>query len=109
MAEYINKESAMDAGTLYDWYISSVDETVPPVWTDKHIEELLKDFLIIPKDTPAADVAPVVHGRWVNFYDETYGEHCICSICNNINSIEILYCPDCGAKMDGKDDESKRR
>lgn len=52
---------------------------------------------------PAADVAPVVHGRWNA--DET------CSLCGE-KSTEGLdatkwdywlpsYCPNCGAKMDG--------
>lgn len=36
---------------------SSEDE--PPVWTDAHIDELLNDFIVIPKDTKPADVQPV--------------------------------------------------
>lgn len=47
----------------------------------------------------AADVAPVLHGRWVASHDE----FCQCSLCkypvyaawNTTN-----YCPNCGAKMD---------
>ena len=35
---------------LADWYISSVDDRDTPVWTDEHIEELLNDFYVIPKD-----------------------------------------------------------
>lgn len=49
---------------------------------------------------PAADVAPVVHGSW---------NGCECSVCGDrhgpINE-KLLpyykYCPNCGAKMDGK-------
>lgn len=48
---------------------------------------------------PAADVAPVVHGRWV------FGGDCcvICSECNEeeSNNNHRNYCPNCGAKMDG--------
>ena len=40
---------SMDEKTLVDWYISSVDETVPPIWTEEHIAELCKDFYVIPK------------------------------------------------------------
>ncbi len=32
--------------TLYDYLISSVDETQKPVWTEEHIEELLDNFII---------------------------------------------------------------
>lgn len=41
---------AMDEGTLVDWYISSIDETVLPCWTEEHIAELCKDFYVIPKN-----------------------------------------------------------
>jgi hypothetical protein len=41
---------AMDERTLIDWYISSIDETVPPIWTEEHIAELCKDFYVIPKN-----------------------------------------------------------
>lgn len=46
-----------------------------------------------------ADVAPVVHGRWV-----FGGDGCvICSECNEeeSNDNHRNYCPNCGAKMDG--------
>lgn len=95
MAEYISKQAAVDAGYLSDWYIASVgDES--PVWTDEHINELLNDFIVIPKDTPAADVKPVRFGKWVN------GR--ICSECG----FDIIYsfgisgtdfCPCCGTGM----------
>ena len=63
MAEYISREEAVDDGYLSDWYIASVgDES--PVWTDAHIDELLNDFIVIPKDTKAADVQPV--DRWTS-------------------------------------------
>ena len=34
---------------LSQWYQKSVDAT-PPVWTDKHLEELTKDFILIKKN-----------------------------------------------------------
>ena len=49
--------------------------------------------------TPAADVAPVVHGRWIASHDE-----CACSICKYPSYVgwnQANYCPNCGAKMDG--------
>lgn len=66
MTEYISREAAVDAGYLSDWYIASVgDES--PVWTDAHIDELLNDFIVIPKDTPSADIQPV--DRWISVED----------------------------------------
>ena len=67
MAEkvYVSLDAAYDIGTLEDWYISSVSQDDAPVWTEEHLEELLKDFYVIPKDTPTVDVAPVKHGHWI--------------------------------------------
>ena len=55
-------------------------------------------------DIPAADVAPVVHGRWVEKEKYTFGIMYDCSLCED----RILdnghhpwnYCPNCVAKMD---------
>lgn len=58
---WVNAESAMDAATLFDWYISSVGKD-PPVWTEEHLDELLRDFLVIPIDTPTIDAPLVTHG-----------------------------------------------
>lgn len=52
---------------------------------------------------PAANVAPVVHGKWI-----PDGDFVICSQCeaemNQKNSLGMgnskNYCPNCGAKMD---------
>lgn len=44
------KENSVSIGYLSDWYQSSIDTTVPPVWTDEHLEELNNDFFLIPKD-----------------------------------------------------------
>lgn len=46
--EYLERES-YDHATLSDWYISSVSND-PPVWTEEHIEELLNDFYVIPRE-----------------------------------------------------------
>ena len=55
---------------------------------------------------PAADVAPVRYGRWIDAYPDIepnpmfmYG---ICSECGFEQGISkyLSYCPHCGAKMD---------
>ena len=50
----VDLEKAMDKSTLYDWYITSVSPEDEPVWTDRHIKELLNDFYVIPKEAEAA-------------------------------------------------------
>lgn len=61
-------------------------------------------------DAPTADVAPVVHGRWVPCFDENckcrwgFGK---CSNCGQEYYAHAInyykYCPNCGAKMDGRE------
>lgn len=108
MSEYIDKDAAVGEGYLQDWYIESVVGGAEPVWTEAHIEELANDFIVIPKDTPAADVAPVVHGHWISEYIGYGVTRYRCSRCGVIiGESEIddfghsKYCCMCGAKMDG--------
>lgn len=59
-------------------------------------------------DTPAADVAPVAHGRWEFRQCGTYSRRrAYCSACKKHSGIGGIienqmkpYCPNCGAKMD---------
>jgi hypothetical protein len=48
--EKVVGEYSTDYSTLYDWYITSVSQHDEPVWTDKHLKELMSDFYMIPKD-----------------------------------------------------------
>ena len=59
------------------------------------------DYIYMIEDMPAADVAPVRHGRWKR-YGKNLGE---CSECGEIVSVRNNYCPNCGAKMDEKEDK----
>lgn len=56
---------------------------------------------------PTADAEPVRHGHWVK--DRSGQEYC--SVCgqygvwsDRVGTLWTLYCPNCGAKMDGKED-----
>lgn len=58
---------------------------------------------------PAADVAPVVHGRWTHLG----GDEWCCPVCGFVITTEgswdkpdKKYCEDCGAKMDGGDNDA---
>ena len=85
---------------------------------DKAIEAVRSDpmgglnYKLILTDIPAADVAPVVHGKWLPIvsYNNTYK----CSECGRLlvditDGLKMVakhypYCH-CGAKMDGKSEE----
>lgn len=60
------------------------------------------------KAISAADVAPVVHGRWI--YDKK-AQRPYCSVCKGYfygaTNSPMSYCPNCGAKMDGGDNDAK--
>lgn len=58
---------------------------------------------------PAADVAPVVHGRWKQdyFFDEPVTRCSACGVgfAKGHKAERFPYCPNCGAKMDGDGDD----
>ena len=60
-------------------------------------------FLKAVEDAPTVDAVPVVHGRW-----EKFGYDFCCSACGVYQCGHYIgmtnYCPNCGAKMDGGDD-----
>lgn len=57
---------------------------------------------------PAADVAPVVHGRWVTYYRSgtPVAEGYVSTCCDMWNNRKSDYCPHCGAIMDGGADNA---
>ena len=62
--------------------------------------EELRHGIPVEAPSPAADVAPVVHGRWIDAR-----EYCGDYLCSNCEALygtnKFNYCPKCGAKMDG--------
>ena len=88
MAEYIERKRAIaDACNALELYPSEYAE----------LEDALNRI-------PAADVAPVRHGRWIEQEKYTFGVMYDCSICGDRildNGHSWNYCPNCGAKMDG--------
>lgn len=105
MDEYIKREAAMGIfGDVPMW-----DGYYEPYPFEVHcaivgVVKLIKEEL---SKAPAADVAPVVHGRWI--YDEK-AQRPYCSVCKGYfygaTNSPMGYCPNCGAKMDGGDNDA---
>ena len=97
MAEYIDREALYEKAY---WHGEHPDVGNPFPDGVEAID--IKDVDAIP----AADVAPVVHGRWIrrkSFHTQT-GFIDKCSVCQNMLvhlGCKANYCPNCGAKMDG--------
>lgn len=93
MAEYIDREAAFEA-------ITDLAGKAP---TCSAYEAVWKSARALKK-VPAADVVPVVHGRWGTgrFNPETGNYEEQCTRCRNFSKeYGKPYCPNCGAKMDG--------
>ena len=91
MAEYIEREAAIEA------IMSDPPDAHYQSWYAEKINEI-----------PAAEVAQVRHGRWIEQEKYTFGVLYDCSICDNRildNGHSWNYCPNCGCRMDGGDDE----
>lgn len=110
MAEYITKEAAIE---VFEWGDADVIEDYGDGCDFGFSRGAIKSVI---NSIPAADVAPVVHGRWdeVDWVELESGGHELirtpnaglrCSNCRNCFKKELLwknnYCPNCGAKMDG--------
>ena len=97
MAKYIEKEAAVKAVEKYGLTNGAVwgRHTGLAICIASEIAEI-----------PAADVTPVVYGRWgtgrFNLETGNYEEQC--TSCRNFSKeYGKPYCPNCGAKMDGGD------
>lgn len=84
MAEYINRQAFLD-----------------------HMKGTSRYFAVKfdIESFPVADVAPVVHGRWIHDGRriESGIDWCHCSECGKSDNFcaRTNYCHNCGAKMDG--------
>ena len=92
MAEYIERESLYEKAY---WHGEHPDVGNP--FPDGVDAIDIKDVDAIP----AADVAPVRHGRWLCVDTDTE-QFFLCNRCKKKEYWESDYCPSCGAKMDGE-------
>ena len=87
-----------------------VGDRVMTVRPGSKLEWVIRSYAYAIDGASEVDAAPVVHGRWIEIEDSCGDCHYQCTECgeewnldagtpaeNNMN-----YCPNCGAKMDGK-------
>lgn len=95
MDEYIKREALREI--LDGWRDAHADVD------DVHGCGLLEDVICEVDAQTAADVALVVHGRWVTRYRSgtPVADGYVSTCCDMWNNRKSDYCPNCGAKMDG--------
>lgn len=102
MSEYIEKETLRQFPIRKDHYDKENG--------DEHFIFGIEAVLEYAENLPAADVAPVVHGRWEQIKEWATKAKYRCSVCGReimsavkVNIEKYPYCH-CGAKMDGGTD-----
>lgn len=95
MAEYIEREAIMEFPIRKD--------RCDKEHANEHFIFGIESVLEYVENLPAADVAPVVHGRWVTHYRSgtTVAEGYVSTCCDMWSNRKSDYCPHCGARMDG--------
>lgn len=107
MAEYIDREAAISLIKQYG--LDAIDGGRYSLDTVDDCIELANRI----KALPTEDVAPVVHGRWINA-PLCGNAICRCSVCGKVTSIHAnlsgqimqMFCQSGGAKMDGGDNDA---
>ena len=103
MAEYIEREALMKDFRTYMAERFDKEKCV----SEENCKDCERKCLwhrVVAK-APAADVAPVVHGRWVtDFFTVWQCDKCHCPAPKfgypKAEFERTAYCPNCGAKMD---------
>ena len=103
MTEYIEREAISEE--IRKYYYKNPPNFSYGEGFDRGLDRAQRAIL----DAPAADVAPVRHGRWVEYtkviIPEPYNkweQAWKCSECGfDDGFVDYNYCPNCGAKMDG--------
>ena len=86
MNNYIKREDALNA--LRDYPVTKLKTAI--------------------RRLPSADVAPVRHGRWTTYKETAFADYANCSECGTEINVGDMspYCPNCGARMDGDENET---
>lgn len=70
-------------------------------------------FANVINEQPLVNAQPIVYGEWIEDYNNTYGRcRMKCSVCGKFSGIGGVksnqrkpFCPNCGARMKGINDE----
>lgn len=75
---------------------------VPDIQDDE-LRPTLKSIREFIRNRPAVDAVPVRHSKWVCRTPGVFS----CGACGGLalGNRPTYYCPDCGARMDGEEDE----
>lgn len=101
MARYIDADKMIDGyNTTFPYNLDYCDDGDLFEWVESQ---------------PTADVAEVRHGEWIpkkhKMYDFIKHKNIMvvdefrCSVCENSMHNKFRYCPHCGARMDGDEDD----
>lgn len=76
----------------------------------KEMQTSHKPTFAVIAEAPTADVAEVKHGYWIYHLDDLFPAESTqeCSICHEEEDITLCndnFCPNCGARMDGKESD----
>ena len=70
----------------------------------EYTKDIMLDFVA---DQPTIDAVPVVRGEWGNNESGVLFPIYRCSECNGAALCKTKFCPNCGARMDGKKNEGR--
>ena len=98
MDNLIYRQAALDmVNHLTEIYVNNL----PPMLNKADVDNNLRLL-------PSADVQPLRHGHWI---DETFKptglvfHPYVCDQCGCHSESNFTYCPDCGARMDGEQND----
>lgn len=103
MDEYVNRKKLEEAFDNADPDVCESDMDGYSDWGFGR--ENVRDVI---RSVPAADVAPVVHGKWIEDHDYLKCPECGVMVKWDFTFFDIgnwNYCPNCGAKMDNGDED----
>ena len=102
--DLIRRSDAIEAIELVDWYhqnrnkdiVSGANSREHQAWYKA--EDIYKALEAVPAVKPK-------RGKWIEMYRNGFGNMiCMCSKCN-FHTTKSNFCPNCGARMKGPDDE----
>lgn len=118
MSNLISRQAAIDE---IEYELEMINSALDSLTLDFNARNILyqrrgeaREILNSIQTLPSIDAEPIKHGRWIDMQYPLAGHTFIsCSECGEKLDIDgsyksiINYCPNCGAKMDGKESENE--